>query len=69
MELIYLLPNGSRAPNMKTACEELDISSHAFRRLVKSGIIKKIDSEDNWSKEYGNELQTANSRRTKRNWI
>jgi hypothetical protein len=69
MEHIYLLPNGSKAPSMKAACEELNISSHAFRRLVKRGIVKRINSENDQSKKYGYEISAANSGRITRNWV
>ena len=40
----YLLPDGTRAENMKEACEMMHIRTGLFKRLVKSGdIIKKED--------------------------
>ena len=69
MEHYYILPNGKRVANMKMACEELGISSHAFRRKIKSGVVKKNNSENNWSKEYRDEISTARSGRTERNRV
>ena len=62
----YLLSDDRQFPNMKIACDELKLSSHAFRRLVKADVIKKINIDQDQAKEYGDELQTANSGRTSR---
>ena len=54
---------------MRMACEELSVSSHAFRKLVKRGIVKSINIENDQSKKYGYEISAANSGRTTRNRI
>ena len=38
----YILPDGSRADNMKDGCESMDINRRSFQNLVKKEIIKKI---------------------------
>lgn len=65
----YQLSNGIKLPNMKAVCEELDISSHKVRKLIKRDVIKKIIIENSQANEYGKELPTDNSRRVERHRI
>lgn len=55
--------DGRQFSNMKIACEELKLSSHAFRKLVKLNVIEKINFEQHQAKEHGNEIQTTTRRR------
>ncbi len=43
----YVLPNGEKADNMKSARTILGIGTHKFRLLVKSGIVVKVENKLN----------------------
>ena len=47
MEHFYILPNGIKAENMKSARTILGIGSHKFRSLVKMGIVIKVEGNLN----------------------
>ena len=38
----YILPDGTKAPNMKDARSKLGLGTQGFRALVRKGIVKKI---------------------------
>jgi len=38
----YILPDGSRADNMKEGCEAMGINRRSFQNLVKKQVIKKV---------------------------
>ena len=42
----YKLPNGTIVSNQKEGCMALKIGRNAFRNRVKSGIIKKVTTND-----------------------
>ncbi len=50
MAHLYLLPNGDKADTMKSARTILGIGTHKFRRLVKEGVVIKIDAKLNNAK-------------------
>ena len=41
---IYIIPDGRRANNMKEGCEMMGIQSESFRKLVRRGDIKKLNT-------------------------
>lgn len=46
----YILPDGTRAENMKEACDKLKCGSSFFKTLLKRNMVKKIEiSESNRS--------------------
>jgi len=49
----YLLPDGTRADNMKDARTKLGLGTQGFRALVRKGIVKKITEEAKTTR-YGN---------------
>jgi hypothetical protein len=42
----YILPDGTRAENMKEACQMMHIYGGLFRRLLKHGEIKRQDTSN-----------------------
>ena len=66
---VYELQNGIQFPDMKSLCENLQISSRTARKRVKNGVIKKITQNPYQTQQYGEEIRTANSRGTERNRI
>ena len=54
----YILPDGTRAENMKEGHKMLGKSGTVFAKLVKKGIIKKVITSSTLSNE--NNLQQSN---------
>ena len=59
----YQTEDGKCFSDMKTLCNELQISSHTARKRIKSGLIKKITIDPNHANKYGDEnVRTTRSR-------
>ena len=58
----YILPDGSRAENMKEACKSLGVGSRFFKTLIKRGLVKKILTSEASSPRNVQEYETEDNK-------